>query len=337
MGFHSHNNLQLSIANALDLIRQDFKRNLIIDASVYGMGRGVGNLPTELLTQYINENVEEKYQLIPLLVIAERYLMSIYAEQRWGYDLPYFLSAVEKCHPNYASFLMKKETLNIEVIAELLRKIPADKKELYHQEIIEKLYLELQDSKVDDSDSLEKLDQYVHDRKVLLLAPGSSIETHKEEIRSVIEQENAIVIAVNFMQDTYAEDIVFISNQKRLNLLKEKLDSFHYVIATSNLGQEIPKSAYVVNYSSYLGEGTDADNAGAMLIRLLTRTHVKEIMLAGFDGFVVDVSANYYVDSFKRKMEKKTAEDKNNSVEAQLRSALKNIPYRVITPTKYKL
>lgn len=43
IGFHSHNNLQLSFANAQELLRLDSKRDIIIDASVYGMGRGVGN------------------------------------------------------------------------------------------------------------------------------------------------------------------------------------------------------------------------------------------------------------------------------------------------------
>ena len=61
IGFHSHNNLQLSFSNAQELILMHSKREIIIDTSVYGMGRGAGNLCTELLTQYINENIESKY------------------------------------------------------------------------------------------------------------------------------------------------------------------------------------------------------------------------------------------------------------------------------------
>lgn len=59
VGFHSHNNLQLSFSNAQELIGLNSKRNIIIDSSVFGMGRGAGNLCTELLTQYINENTCE--------------------------------------------------------------------------------------------------------------------------------------------------------------------------------------------------------------------------------------------------------------------------------------
>ena len=116
LGFHSHNNLQMSFANAQEMIRLNHQRTIIVDSSCYGMGRGVGNLTTELFADYINNNIEQRYSLIPLLNIVDKYLMPIFSEQRWGYDLPYFLSATAKCHPNYAAHLMKKETLGIEKI-----------------------------------------------------------------------------------------------------------------------------------------------------------------------------------------------------------------------------
>ena len=52
LGFHGHNNLQLAFSNAQVLGKIQTKRTLLIDASVYGMGRGAGNLPTELIAQY---------------------------------------------------------------------------------------------------------------------------------------------------------------------------------------------------------------------------------------------------------------------------------------------
>ena len=110
LGFHSHNNLQMSFSNAQEMIQLNHQRTIIVDSSCYGMGRGVGNLATELFIDYINNNIEQRYSLVPVLKIVDKYLMPIYAEQRWGYDLPYFLSATVKCHPNYATYLMKKET-----------------------------------------------------------------------------------------------------------------------------------------------------------------------------------------------------------------------------------
>ena len=84
IGFHSHNNLQLSFSNAQELILMHSKREIIIDTSVYGMGRGAGNLCTELLTQYINENIESKYDLLPVLECIDEYIMPIFLRHPWG-------------------------------------------------------------------------------------------------------------------------------------------------------------------------------------------------------------------------------------------------------------
>lgn len=59
LGFHGHNNLQLAFSNAQVLLGIQAKRQLILDSSVYGMGRGAGNLPTELITRYINQNIQD--------------------------------------------------------------------------------------------------------------------------------------------------------------------------------------------------------------------------------------------------------------------------------------
>lgn len=44
VGFHSHNNLQLSFSSAQELIKIETERILVLDSSVFGMGRGAGNL-----------------------------------------------------------------------------------------------------------------------------------------------------------------------------------------------------------------------------------------------------------------------------------------------------
>lgn len=47
--------MQLAYSNAQNLTVQT-NRSLIIDSSVYGMGRGAGNLNTELFVEYLNDN-----------------------------------------------------------------------------------------------------------------------------------------------------------------------------------------------------------------------------------------------------------------------------------------
>ena len=71
IGFHSHNNMQLAYSNSQILVGMQTNRNLIVDSSIYGMGRGAGNLNTELFIGYLNENYEKTYLLKPLLTIID--------------------------------------------------------------------------------------------------------------------------------------------------------------------------------------------------------------------------------------------------------------------------
>lgn len=58
IGFHSHNNMQLSNALSQEFIRMTVgKREVIIDGTISGMGRGAGNTPTELIAQYMGSKL----------------------------------------------------------------------------------------------------------------------------------------------------------------------------------------------------------------------------------------------------------------------------------------
>lgn len=114
VGFHSHNNMQLSYSNAQALVAMQTDRELLIDSSVYGMGRGAGNLNTELFVDYLNGTMGTSYRLAPLLGIIDEVLNRFYQENYWGYSLPNYISAVHNAHPNYAGFLDQRKTLTIE-------------------------------------------------------------------------------------------------------------------------------------------------------------------------------------------------------------------------------
>lgn len=330
LGFHSHNNLQMSFANAQEMIRLANKRSIIIDSSCYGMGRGVGNLATELLCDYINTNIEHRYFITPILNIVDKYLMPIYAEQRWGYDLPYFLSGSSKCHPNYASYLIGRETLDIENIEKILSLLPVEERKEYNEKLIEHLYTAYQSSEINDEKAALELCNIIHGREVLILGSGSSIIREKNKIDKALI--NRFVITTNFTTTQFVTDALFVSNEKRLSSFDERLPSC--IIATSNLKIN---NALVFNYSSLLGEGDAADNAGAMLIRILKKAKVRKIIMAGFDGFDVDSTKNYVIRGYQKSLDYETAKKKNNDIEKQLKLSLQGIDYEVLTKSKYEI
>lgn len=337
LGFHSHNNLQMSFSNAQEFIRLSHGRELFIDSSCYGMGRGVGNLATELLLDYLNTNIGQKYSLTPVLNIVDKYLMPIYAEQRWGYDLPYFLSAIVKCHPNYAAHLIRKQTLSVERIEKLLNLIPQSQRNEYDADLIEQLYREMQSCDVDDTVSLHKLSGEIGDRNVLLLGSGASLRQHKERIEAAIREKGLFAISVNFESETIKTDASFFSNEKRISARLAGENVQKTFIMTSNLQGHAPKNAFILNYASLLGEGEESDNSGAMLIRAMKKINVSKVYLAGFDGFNVDSSVNYYVNTLTNLMDADTARKKNTDISRQMKLALSGVEYETLTPTKYDI
>ena len=138
--FHSHNNLQLSFANAQILMGQNTNRTIIIDSTVFGMGRGAGNLCTELLMKYINDNNGDNYEVNYILKIIDENISKIFKASPWGYSIPYYISASLHCHPNYAKYLTDKGDITFEKIRKILDAIPIDKRGIYEKSVIDGIY-----------------------------------------------------------------------------------------------------------------------------------------------------------------------------------------------------
>ena len=99
--FHSHNNLQLSFSNAIWLTKQDLgQRELILDATLLGLGRGGGNLNLELVGQYTNGYCGKNYNIVELVKLIDKEILPIKKQSDWGYSLPAFLGGVYNLHPN---------------------------------------------------------------------------------------------------------------------------------------------------------------------------------------------------------------------------------------------
>lgn len=148
IGFHSHNNLKLSFSNAQAMLEQNKNRLIIIDTTVFGMGRGAGNICTEFMTQYLNDNYDKQYNILPILKTINEQINPIFNKTPWGYSVPYYLAALNYCHPNYAKFLIDKKSISIEDIDYILKRIPDNKKSTYDEEFISRMCQETLNSVV---------------------------------------------------------------------------------------------------------------------------------------------------------------------------------------------
>lgn len=289
IGYHAHNNFQLAYSNCLTLADYNTERNLILDSSLYGMGKGAGNACTELIAMYLNKKKGKSYDLNQVLEAIDVDIMKEYSKKYWGYSMMHFMAASRDCHPDFVKTLLGKRTLSVKSINKIIDTIPETEKLNFNKEMIEKEYQEFQNVYVDDVKAYEELGKLLSGREILAVAPGSSIINEKEKINAYIKEHNPVVISVNFVPDMYKPDMVFFGNAKRYSQFYDALMGSGpdiKVICTSNITEAKRKIDYVLNFNSLIFEEEPIrDNPVLMLIKALVKAGAKSVSLAGFDGY----------------------------------------------------
>lgn len=332
IGYHSHNNMQLAFSNAQALIDIVTRRDLIIDASVFGMGRGAGNLNTELLVEYLNDNIGTSYTFKPLLTIIDEILNPFYQQNYWGYSLPNYLSAKHNTHPDYAGYLDAKKTLTVENMDEIFSMMDDAKRVNYDKEYIEELYIQYMATGQVQESHLAELRERIIGKKVLIIAPGKSSLEEKDKIIDCANQNDVITISVNFDYTEYNTDFIFLSNLRRFRELKE--EKRKKCIVTSNIPAV---GAYLQTKYRDLINNIDAvrDNAGMMLIKFLIQLGAQKIYIAGIDGYSPDPMENFADQRMIFFTQKNNFEAMNDGMNKMLKEYQKEIDIEYITTPKY--
>lgn len=97
IGFHGHNNLELALINTLTAIDCGVD---IVDVTVTGMGRGAGNLKTELLLTALAARQQISEFSFNALVKVVDLFTSLQEDYKWGTNLPYMVSGANSLPQN---------------------------------------------------------------------------------------------------------------------------------------------------------------------------------------------------------------------------------------------
>lgn len=288
LGYHSHNNFQLAFANSIALSKIFSNRDLILDTTLYGMGKSAGNCHTELMAMYLNNNFEKTYDINEILDIIDIYILKFYKEYCWGYQIPFFVSAMNDCHPNYVKYLLDKNMITIKEINKIVSKIENSKKLTFDKEYIESLYIDYQRKTIDDRKTIKYLKQRLSNSVILLVGPGVSISKKYKKINEYIKRNEAVVLSINHINSLVEPDYIFISNAKRFKQLETRFKSIDRdnIIITSNITDESEKAGHKINWGNIASERTIVGASALYLIlNLLIELEIKKVVLAGFDGF----------------------------------------------------
>ena len=129
----------------------------------------------------------------------------------------------------------------------------------------------------------------------------------------------------------FKQDMVFVTNLKRYNLLKE-IDGT--LVVTSNV--QTTKTKNILNYTSYINNSTEFDNTALMILKLLVSLKIDKVHFAGLDGFSSKLSENYVSEELLNTINFKELSKRNNIIAEQLNSFRKDISISFITKSIYE-
>lgn len=291
LGFHSHNNLQLSFSLAQEFTMMSLgKREVVVDGTINGMGRGAGNTNTELIMDFLNRKLGCHYDMNEMLDLIDAYMPKIMQQCSWGYSIPYFIAGMYSSHVHNINYLLDKHNIKSKDMRLIIEEINPQKRKRYDYDNLEQLYINYFDEKVDDIEVLQSLENEFLDRKILIIAPGKNSQLQKDKIIEFIEINNPIIICTNYINKSIVPNYAFYSSKRRYEESKDyDAEQFKQVnkILTSNVKGNKSSNEKIVNFKSLTKVGWKYfDNSTILLLRLLNKLKVKDIYIAGFDGFL---------------------------------------------------
>ncbi len=299
LGFHSHNNQQLSFAMSMEFVRMlaETKRDIVVDASLCGMGRGAGNTTTELMANYLNSKWQANYNMNVIMDAIDMYMGYFTERYKWGYSIPYFISGMYCAHVNNIAYLTENHRTNARDMRNIIESLSEEERKKYDYDLLEEKYIDYQSKKVDDEAFLRRFEQELKDRKILLLLPGKSLLEKEADIKAYIEKYHPVVIGINAISKQYSYDYLFFSNSIRYEYAKDVYSDIFQAnrrIVASNIKTVPEDGEDIVNFNLLVERGWEHfDNSGIVCLRLLNRVHATEVTLAGFDGFSDEYSESY--------------------------------------------
>lgn len=319
IGFHPHNNLQMAFANALQAIQSGAT---YVDATIYGMGRGSGNLPIEIILSYFYKNGQKKYNAVPYLDVIERFYINLMKEYQWGYSLKSLFGGIKNIHPYYIAELFKQGFYTVDEIWNLLDSIKNtcsisfsrdDLKNTLEnrfyvptltqaQEVVAEIAKQTKVIPAEDAFSLDSLsleDKYKN-KKFVIIANGPSVSKYTEEIKNFIQNEDVVTIGCNYLGDIYSPDYHVFVSKKRFLKYANTINEKSVLIVPSFFGKKLVKDNY--NRAIEYIEMVSTDDLNSKPIEDIKQRFVypnvamsavlsayqmgaSEIMVVGMDGY----------------------------------------------------
>lgn len=337
IGFHAHNNFQLAYANTMAFLEKETARDIVADGTLFGMGKSAGNAPLELVAMFMNNKYNTKYDVQSMMESIEESIKPFFSKSPWGYNMYFYLSASNGCHPSYVQYLQNKENLSVSKVNEILSRIePNEKKLLYDNTLIERLYQNYVLSENTDDRDYAMLGRELQGKHILLIGPGKNIKLQFEKVRRYIDEFHAVTISINYKPDKITPDYVFLTKANRYNEMSTVLlEGNIKTIATSNIECRNGRFDYQIYRAPLLEQKEEIkDNSFLMLLKVLRKAGVNHVACAGLDGYS-DKEENYAVPGMEYDFVKRAAAHLNYHIRSVITEEFGDMDIDFITYSHY--
>jgi len=269
LGFHGHNNMELALANSIEAVSSGVE---IIDATILGMGRGAGNLKTELLLTQISKTQEIDFNLISNIVSEFHLLKKKYS---WGTNLPYMISGFHSIPQKKVMDWLGKKFISFNSIIQALESSISNKEEIGLPMIkFEKGY-----------------------DKVLIVGGGNTVDENIDAIKNfLLKNKNSLIV---FSSSRHIKHFLDIPNDKMISFIGNEMDRFKISIKNNpNLKIIFPPSPR--EFGTYLPKGWESQSFEleknhklkvpeythcSLSMQIGLKTKLKTFYVVGFDGY----------------------------------------------------
>lgn len=272
LGFHGHNNLELGLVNALIAIENGVE---FIDATILGMGRGAGNLKTELLLAYLNKHykLDVDFNVLSDVITVFTDLQKKY---EWGTSLPYMLSGANSLPQKEVMEWVSNRMYSFNSIVRALDNKTQNKKDNAKYPVFEA----------------------PHYKNVIIIGGGDNALIHFDAIKEFVGRTDSIAIVhASARYAAYYDDIAvpqyFCLNGSEGRRLKKNIgaNNFRGVCILPPypriMGTDVPESFESKTFEIVAIQVSDkyGESCTTLALQIAYEMQANNVYLVGYDGY----------------------------------------------------
>ena len=210
-GIHTHDNKGLALSNSIEAIKNGVKW---IDSTIQGMGRGAGNIQTEILLAEFISLKNTRYKLEPIYRLCEDYFIDLKKKYNWGKSLNYYLAADNNIHPTYIQTLESDPRYSKQKVYEVINYLKRINARSFNKEKLKNFL----GSNTKNFKGKWNAKNWCKNKNVILIGPGKNVKKYKSDIENIIKLKKMIGISVNINESINRKYISYYiaSNENRI-------------------------------------------------------------------------------------------------------------------------